>query len=413
MTIRPTPARITRIIARLNIGGPAIQAITLTHELGPRGFETRLIRGVESPAEGNMDHLAAELGVTPTLVSNLRRDPTPRDLVALAQLAWMVRRDRPAIVHTHAAKGGTLGRLATLLAFPRRRGRPVIVHTFHGHSLTGYFSGRTAAFYRLVERLLAPCTDVLVAVSEEVKQDLVEIGVAPASKFRVVPLGFDLTPFTDDANREAERASIRREWGVPEDTAVVTLIARLVPIKRVDRFLDAANRLSARTGVRFVIVGDGDLRDQLTGSDAARALGDQVVWTGFRRDVAPICFASDVVVLSSDNEGTPVSLIEAQAAAVPVVATDVGGVRSVVRDGVSGLLVGADDIDALSHAIASLLGDRERRARMGAAGRAHVTTAYTLARLVDDHANLYEELLATRPIPTGRWANGSRREPRA
>lgn len=397
MTTEARQRRVMRIIARLNVGGPAIQAITLTQELERFGYRTRLVRGLEDPAEGNMDYLADERGVVPTLVASMRRDPGAGDLVALLRLVLLLWRDRPAVVHTHAAKGGTLGRLATILAFPLRRWRPVVIHTYHGHSLTGYFSGRTAGFYRLIERLLAPQTDVLLAVSAEVRDDLVGLGVAPAEKFRVMPLGFDLSTFTGDLDRAARRKEVRGQWGASDEDVVVTLIARLVPIKRVDRFLSVAHTLANHSGIRFVVVGDGELRDQLKGSEDALALGERLHWAGFRRDIPDICFASDVVMLTSENEGTPVSLIEAQAAAVPVVATDVGGVRSAVRDGESGLLAPVDQTSRLADAIARLLDDPDLRARMGAAGRAHATSSYTLERLAADHAALYDELLSARP----------------
>lgn len=396
MTNDASRRRVTRIIARLNIGGPAIQAITLTAELERYGYETRLVRGVEDPAEGNMDYLAIECGVVPTLVTSMRRDPGADDIKALLRLVALIRRDRPAIVHTHAAKGGTLGRLATFLAYPLRRRRPVVVHTYHGHSLTGYFSGRTAGFYRLVEKLLAHVSDVLLAVSAEVRDDLVGLDVAPAAQFRVMPVGFDLSPFTADVDRATRRATLRGQWGVADDDLVVTMIARLVPIKRVDRFLAVAARLAGRGGLRFVVVGDGELRDKLASSALALELEERLVWAGFRRDVSDVCYASDVVMLTSDNEGTPVSLIEAQAAAVPVIATDVGGVRSVVRDGETGLVRSVDDVHGLVVSVERLLDDEDLRARMGAAGRAHVTALYTLDRLVADHAALYDELLNAR-----------------
>jgi glycosyltransferase involved in cell wall biosynthesis len=384
-----------RIIARLNIGGPAIQAITLTKELEAFGYQTRLVRGVEDASEGNMDYLASQRGINPTLVSAMRRDPGPSDLAALFGLVLLLWRDRPAIVHTHAAKGGTLGRVATLVAFPLRRHRPIVIHTYHGHSLTGYFSARTAAVYRIIEKLLARHTDVLLAVSPEVRDDLVELRVAPASKFRVMPLGFDLSPFTDDRDRTVRRAALRKEWRVSDQEVVVTLIARLVPIKRVDRFLAIARRISD-VRVRFVIVGDGELYEQLTGSDDAAAIRERLVWAGFRRDIPDVCYASDIVMLTSDNEGTPVSLIEAEAAAVPVVATDVGGVRSVVSDGESGFVGPADETGLLAEAVSRLLDDAGLRQQMGAAGRARVISLYTLARLVSDHAALYDKLLESR-----------------
>jgi glycosyltransferase involved in cell wall biosynthesis len=396
MTPRATTRRVTRIIARLNIGGPAIQAITLTDELEVFGYRTRLVRGVEDPAEGNMDYLAAERGVIPTLIPGMRRDPGPSDIVALLQMVLLLWRDRPAIVHTHAAKAGTLGRVATVVAFPLRSRRPLLVHTYHGHSLAGYFSKRTAGFYRVVEKLLASQTDVLLAVSGEVRDDLVALGVAPAAQFRVMPLGFDLSPFTNDAERSSRRRTLRTEWGISEQDAVITLIARLVPIKRVDRFLAVARQLGDRAHLRFVVVGDGELREQLALSEDAIALGKRLVWAGFRRDIPDVCFASDVVMLTSDNEGTPVSLIEAQASAVPVVATDVGGVRSAVRDGESGSLAPAEATDRLASAVARLIDDPEQARLSGAAGRAYATSLFTLERLAADHAALYDELLALR-----------------
>jgi glycosyltransferase involved in cell wall biosynthesis len=355
-----------------------------------RGYTTRLVRGSESADEGSMDDLAERMGVRPTLVASMRRDPGLGDLRALARIARIARIDRPALVHTHAAKGGTLGRVAVMLAFPRKR--PAVVHTFHGHSLTGYFSSRTARIYTRIERFLARRTDVLVAVSEEVRDDLVGLGVAPREQFEVVRLGLDLSAFAGDGDREARRAALRAQWGVGPEEQVVTLVARLVPIKRVDRFLAMAALLRDRPDTRFVVVGDGELREQLQASEPARALGDRIVWAGFRRDVPDVCFASDVVVLTSDNEGTPVSLIEAQAAAVPVVSTSVGGVRSVVLDGESGLL--ADEPEALAAAVGSLLDDPARAAAMAARGREHVLATFGVERLVDDLDRLYRRLLA-------------------
>jgi len=355
-----------------------------------RGYTTRLVRGSESADEGTMDDLAERMGVRPTLVASMRRNPGFGDVRALVRLARIARRDRPALVHTHAAKGGTLGRVAVMLAFPRKR--PKVVHTFHGHSLTGYFSSRTARMYTRIERFLARRTDVLVAVSEEVRGDLVGLGVAPREQFEVVRLGLDLSAFADDGDRAARRAMVREQWEVGADEKVVTLVARLVPIKRVDRFLETAVLLRDRPNTRFVIVGDGELREQLQASEPARALGERVIWAGFRRDVPDVCFASDVVVLTSDNEGTPVSLIEAQAAAVPVVSTSVGGVRSVVLDGESGLL--ADEPEALAAAVGSLLDHPARAAAMAARGREHVLATFGVERLVDDLDRLYRRLLA-------------------
>jgi len=400
----PEPIRVVRIIARLNVGGPAIQAITLTKRLEPLGYRTTLVRGREDPNEGNMDYLADALSVQPVLVPTLRRSPGWCDLRALVALARIVRRERPQIIHTHAAKAGTLGRLAGWASGLAPGRRPVLIHTFHGHSLTGYFSPRTASIYRRIERSLARRTDALVAVSGEVRDELAELGVADSSRFEVVPLGFDLAPFGAGADERARRRHrFRTELGIPADDDLVTLIARLVPIKRVDRFLRVARSLAARRrAVHFLVVGDGELREVLQASPEARALNGRLTWTGFRRDIPDVCFASDAVVLTSDNEGTPVSLIEAQAAGTPVVAGRVGGVPSVVRDRVSGFIVERCDEQAMADAVSRVLDDATVSERAQNA-RAEINRAFSLDALVERIDGLYRRLLeSTAPPATAR-----------
>jgi glycosyltransferase involved in cell wall biosynthesis len=387
--------RVMRVIARLNIGGPAIQAISMTKLLEMRGYHTTLVRGTEAPDEGSMDDLAEQLGVHPLCVPTLRRDPGAHDLRALVRLVRIIVRERPDIIHTHAAKAGTLGRLAALLALGRR---PVLVHTFHGHSLSGYFSPRTARVYRAIERFLARRTDRLIAVSEEVRDELVAIGVAPKERFEVVRLGFDLSAFSaGEPERSRRGAALRKQLGIRQDAYLITLVARLAPIKRVDRFLRVARRLAERrSDVSFAIVGDGELREALLSSEDARALAERVSWAGFRRDMPDVCFASDVVALTSDNEGTPVSLIEALAAGVPVVSTDVGGAATVVRHEQTGLLVQAHDEQAFCDALARLLDDPGFAARLASEGRRHALGDFAQPRLVMDLDRLYQRLLARR-----------------
>ncbi len=268
----------------------------------------------------------------------------------------------------------------------------MLVHTFHGHSLTGYFAPRTAARYASIERILARACDRLIAVSDEVRDELVATGVAPTSKFEVVPLGFDLSPFVVDQTARAHaRAALRAELGIPHDALVLTLIARLVPIKRVDRFLRVASALCDVPNIRFLIVGDGELRGGLQRSEEAANLGDRLIWTGFRRDMPSVCFASDVVAQTSDNEGTPVSLIEAQAARTPVVSTRVGGTKSAVAD--PRFLVAVDDESGLARAVRLLLEDPDLASRSAAAGRAHVVARFDLERLVSDIDGVYGALL--------------------
>jgi glycosyltransferase involved in cell wall biosynthesis len=383
--------RVARIISRLNIGGPAIQAITMTRLLEPLGYETLLIRGSEADHEGSMDHLADELGVVPRRIPRMRREVGLRDALAFVQLVRTLRRFRPDIVHTHAAKAGTLGRLAAL-ACGRARPR-VIVHTFHGHSLSGYFSSPKATLFLRIERFLARRTSRLIAVSEEVRDDLVRLGVAPFEQIDVIRLGFDLSRFqADDATRAARRADLRAALRVPPGARVVTLIARLVPIKRVDRFLALAEHFADDDDVWFVIAGDGELRDELQATSLSPSVAPRVVWAGFQRDVPGVCFASDVVVLTSDNEGTPVSLIEAQAAGVPVVTTRVGGAATVVGDR-PGALVAADDVAGMARAVRALLDDLPAAREAARADRERVIADFSLDALVESLDELYRREL--------------------
>ncbi len=377
------PVRVLRVIARLNVGGPAIQAITLTSRMRERGYATTLVRGVEGPDEGSMDGLAAAERVSPVLVPSLRRALGPRDVLATLALVRIIRRERPAILHTHTAKAGTVGRVAAVLSL-RRRPR-IVVHTFHGHVLSGYFSPRATRVFTGIERALARVSTCLVAVSDEVREDLIRLRVAAPDRIVVVPLGFDLAPFVAAGRR---RGPARAALGL-DDGPVVLLVARLVPIKRVDRFLRIAE-LVTTPGTTFLIAGDGELREELHASEAARRLRGRVRWLGMRTDIDELLAATDITVLCSDNEGTPVSLIEAQAAAVPVVSTAVGGVPAVVADG--GLLVAADDEAGFAAAIDLLLADAPRRAAMGTAGQQFVVTRFGLDRLVADMDELYRRL---------------------
>lgn len=390
----PHPIRVLRVIARLNVGGPAIQVSNLAARLRPLGYETTLLRGRAGEREGSMEHIAQALGVVPREVPGLRRGIGMHDLRALRNLIGWIRHFRPHIMHTHTAKAGALGRLA-VMAVPWWRPR-VVVHTFHGHVLKGEFSPRVSRGVALVERVLALAADRVIAVSEEIADDLVEFGVAPREKVEVVHLGFDLSRFADrEDEREDVRNTTRARLGIPQNARVVAIIARVVKVKRVDRFLAMARQLSDLEDVYFLVAGDGDLLDALAESEDARALDGRLIWAGFERDVAAVCFASDVVALTSDNEGTPVCLIEAQAAAVPVVTTEVGGVRTVVRDGESGD-VRSKDPGALAGAVRRLLDDTELRARYGACGRRHALSRFGVERLVADIDNLYARLLRER-----------------
>ena len=397
------PVRVLRVIARLNVGGPALHVSYLAAGLEPRGYRTTLVAGELAPGEGSMSFVAERLGVPVVPLAELRRDVSPlRDALATVQLARLVRRERPHVIHTHTAKAGAVGRVAALVAGGSPR--PLVVHTFHGHVLRGYFGPLTTAWFRLVERSLARASDALVAVSPQVRDDLVALGVAPPEKFAVVRLGIELERRV--AVQPGAREDARRLLGVPEGRFVVGWSGRLTPVTRTDDVLLAVERLRRR-GVDAGLCMLGDGPDRVRVEHRARALGIAKVclYLGYQDDVAPWYAAFDAFVLPSVNEGTPVSVIEALAAGRPVVATRVGGVPDVVRDGVDGFLVDSGDVDALAERLHRLAADRELRERMGAAGRARVLPRYSVARLVDDVDRLYSCLLGerggTRGSPTG------------
>lgn len=386
-----------RVIARLNVGGPALHVAYLAEGLATRGYDTTLVAGTIARGEESMAFVAAEHGVEVESLVELHREISPvRDVRAIFRLAEIIRRERPTILHTHTAKAGAVGRLAALLARDARP--PIVVHTFHGHVLRGYFSRLSSLGFRTLERLLARATTALVAVSPEVRDDLVALGVAPASKFTVVRLGIDLGSRVD--NDDDQRRETRRQLGLREDAFVVGWVGRMTAVKRTELVVLTLKELVARgVDAHLVLVGDGPDRDRL--EQYAHELGvmKRCLFLGYQEDVARFYDAIDVVLLPSVNEGTPVSVIEALAAGRPAVATRVGGVPDVVRDGVDGFLVDSADPSDLAERLAELAADPDERVRMGTSGRERVLARYAVERLVDDIDELYRRLLAERRLP--------------
>jgi glycosyltransferase involved in cell wall biosynthesis len=386
--------RVVRVIARLNVGGPALHVSYLTRGLAERGYDTTLVTGHVGPTEGSMEYVAEEAELHPLYLGSLQRNLSPlADLSALFRLVGLLRRVRPQVLHTHTAKAGAVGRIAAVLALDARP--PVVVHTYHGHVLTGYFSKRLSRVFLEVERRLARVTDVLVAVSPEVRDDLVRLGVAPESKFTVIRLGLDLEQRTAAPPDARER--VRAELGIGIDSFVVAWLGRMTEIKRVEDLLHVFADLRGR-GVDAVLllVGDGPDRAALERLAGELGVAEAVRFTGFRADVGSVYRASDVVALSSANEGTPVSLIEALAAGCAVVTTDVGGASDVVDEGRAGVLVPFGDRRAFADALEELAGSPERRRELGEAGQRHVLARYSVERLLDDVDALYRSLLTKR-----------------
>lgn len=418
------PIRVLRVIARLNVGGPALHVSYLTRELDRIGYETTLVAGRIGGSEGSMEYVARELGVEPLYVPELQREISLLgDAIAARRLLETIRRVRPDVLHTHTAKAGAVGRMAALMAGTARP--KVVVHTFHGHVLRGYFSPVKTEAFRQLERGLARVNDVLIAVSPEVRDDLVGLGVAPPEKIAVIRLGLDLD--TRLAAPPDARVALRRELGIPQDAFLAAWLGRMTEIKRADQLLHAF--AAARTEVEeahLLVVGDGPLRHALEQLAHELGLASSCHFTGFRADVGSIYAASDAVVLTSANEGTPVTVIEAQAAGRPVVSTDVGGVRDIVDDGRSGFVVPPGDVGALADRLIRLAGDRALRERLGRAGTARARERYSVPRLVCDVDLLYRELLeqaelrscgvvgaGPRPLPPALTGSRVSRAPRS
>ena len=382
---------IVHVIARLNVGGAALHVLQLAREQSRRGHDVIVVAGTLAAGEESMEYVADELGVVLHRLPVLQRELSPRaDSAAILALRKLIRERRPDVLHTHTAKAGATGRLAALFsgaARPRAR-----VHTYHGHVLSGYFNRRWEHIFRWIERLLAYTSGTLVAVSDEVRDDLVGFGVAPARRFAVVPYGFDLPPWSDAD--EQSRRSIRAELGAEDETFVVGWAGRLTAIKRP---LDLVRTLRAlvdhEVEALLVLVGDGEDRGAVEALAAELGVADRCRFVGFQRSIRPWYAAFDALILTSANEGTPVVAIEALAAARPVVATRAGGTGAVVRNGESGYLEAIGDTGALADRLAALARDPKLRERMGARGGEDVRSRYAVGRMADEVEAVYRRLL--------------------
>jgi glycosyltransferase involved in cell wall biosynthesis len=392
------PVRVLRVIARLNVGGPALHVTYLARGLAERGYETTLVAGDVARGEASMSFVAEQAGVEIVTLPGLSRELSPvRDALAAFRLARLIRKLRPDVVHTHTAKAGAVGRTAALLAWPRR---PVVVHTFHGHVLRGYFGTGGTLVFRAIETLLARASDRLIAVSPEVRDELVALHVAPRERFSVVRLGIELEP---RVHFEGDPAEVRRRHGIPEGKFVVGWFGRMTAVKRTDDLLTMLAGVRERgVDALLLLVGDGDDRERLEQRAHDLGLARSCLFLGYQEDVAPWYAICDAVVLTSASEGTPVTIIEALAAGRPVVATKVGGVPDVVDEGETGFLVRPHDTHALAERLEILAGDPVRRRAMGDLGRARMLERYAVERLVDDVDRLYRELLATTSATTRR-----------
>jgi glycosyltransferase involved in cell wall biosynthesis len=389
--------KIIRIIARLNVGGPAIHVILLTHEFRKRGHESLLVVGPVPETEGNMEYYASKWNVLLVRVPELVRPLSLKnDWVAFWKLFRLLRRERPDIVHTHTAKAGTLGRAAAILA-----GTPVILHTFHGNVFDGYFSPARTRLFLFIERLLARFTDRLISVSKSQVDELIhKHKIAQPDKFETVGLGIDL-----DAFRGVEGD----KQGQPEDwknrPVVIGWVGRFTEIKDPILFVDVAAAIlkSSSTPANFVMIGDGHLRQAIEARISGYGLQAQFTLSGWQREMAEVYSSIDLMALTSLNEGTPVTMIEAMATSRPFVAFNVGGLQDLMTGAPqryegfdvfdNGILVDPRDVGTFVKAASLLVQDPERRVRMGRMGKAFALENFSKERLARDMEALYKKLI--------------------
>ena len=409
--------KVLRIIARLNVGGPARHVVWLTAGLKAADFETVLIAGTVPPTEDDMGYFAEQMGVTPLVFPEMSREVSLKDGITILRLFRLMLRERPDVVHTHTAKAGTVGRLAGLLyrwLTPAALiGRPRVcrfVHTYHGHIFHSYYGRLKTRLFLEIERALAfLVTDRIIVISEQQRREIHEkFRVGRSSQFVVIPLGIDMATY---ANWSERRRSMRDELKAADSDILVGIVGRLTEIKNHTLFLQAAALFketfaeSVTRRVRFVIIGDGNLRRTL--EEEARGLHLDVSFMGTRHDPETFYTALDIVALTSRNEGTPLTLIEAMANARPVIATTVGGVRDLLGDAIEseetsgagyevcarGLAIPPGDASAFARGLAALIGDEELQQRLGEQGRRFVMQSYSRDRLLKDVSSLYRDLV--------------------
>lgn len=382
LSVRPASSvKILCVITRLNIGGSTHHVILVAHHLSKLGWEYSLVSGQVDAHEGDMIDLAHSHGLDPVVISTLRNSAGPvADLLSLFRLYRLFRRERPAIVDLHLFKARLLGGIAARLA-----GVPVVIETLHGTQFAGYYRPLASWALLWIERILGRLVDAVVVVSDEVAQEVIRRKLASPRKLHVVQLGLELDRFM-----QARPGRLHRELGLPEALPLVGLVGRLVPIKGVSHFVAGAARVALDVPqARFIVIGDGPERDALDRQGRQAGLGDRLFFLGWRRDMEQVYPDLDVVVLSSLNEGTPVSIIEAMAAGRPVVATRVGGVPDVIEDGVTGLLVPPEDPEAIATAVVRLLRAPDQRRRIGMTAQASAVRRFTATRMVRDMDTLY------------------------
>ncbi|MDD5652723.1 MAG: glycosyltransferase [Candidatus Omnitrophica bacterium] len=389
--------KILRIIARLNIGGPAIHTVLLASGLDPLKFETTLVCGTPSKAEGDMGYYAASKSVKPLFLPELSREISIyHDFVCLLKLYRLIRKEKPQIIHTHTAKAGTIGRIAGIIFnISHRKNKIKLIHTFHGHIFKNYFGRFKTRIFIWIERILGHFSDKIITVSESIKNDLISLKIAEGGKIEVIPLGFELGHFLEIPARARQT-----EFNIG-------IIGRLTAIKNHRLFLQAAEKIIKKniSGItlNFKVVGDGELRKELENYAQALGIHKQTAFLGWQKDLPQIYNSLDAVVLTSLNEGTPVSLIEAMASNRTIIATNVGGVQDLLGEKKEifpnfallerGAMIKSNDATGLTDAVCFLISHPQICLAMAEQARIFAKNCFTKERLAKDIESLYARVL--------------------
>lgn len=384
--------KVLRIINRFNIGGPTYNATFLTRFMSDE-YETMLIGGLPEEGESDSLHIPNAYGVEPLLIPELTRNPNfISDRAAYLKIKQIIEEFKPDIVHTHAAKAGALGRRAAIACKV-----PVIIHTFHGHVFHSYFSNIKTFLFKNIERRLAKKSTGIIAISEIQKEELTGIHkIVDSKKVKVIPLGFDLTKF--HINLEEKRARIREKYQIQSDEIAIGIIGRFAPIKNHTFFFDVIIRILKKSSkkIKVFVVGDGETRPiiESRANGINQQYGEIIILTSWIKDIENFNPGMDIICLTSDNEGTPVSLIEAQACNVPVISTNVGGVKDIMLDGETGFVAEKGDMKDYSEKLLYLIENNEIRKLMSSKGWTFVKDKFHYIRLVNDMDFYYKELLS-------------------
>jgi len=396
--------RVLRLINRFNLGGPTFNVTYLTKFLSPE-FETLLAGGVKDESEASSEHIPLEYGIKPLIIKNMKRSINPaNDILAYKQIKQLIKDYKPHIVHTHASKAGFLGRMAAISCEV-----PIIVHTYHGHVFHSYFNNIQTSVYKNIERYLGSKSTALIALSEKQKMELCKIHkIAPEEKFHIIPLGFDLKRFW--TNTDEKRRIFRAQYKLDEDTIAVGIMGRLVPIKNHALFLHAfkSAKEKIKENVKAFVIGDGETKKQLVNQCIECGLSystienpnseASVIFTSWITDTDNAMAGLDIIALSSLNEGTPVSLIEAQAAGKPIVSTITGGIENVVIPGITALLSPIDDSELFSQNLYNIMVNNKLRMKLSVEGREFVSKNFNYTTLAENMGGLYKKLLVTKGL---------------